>query len=201
VYLKWFAALMGLAKHFMHPAGFGGRIAGWVMSTRGSNVTRNRWVVELLELGPEDRVLEIGCGPGIALADATATGAEVVAIDPSDVMRAMAAKRNPGATVLDADSDRLPDGPFTAAFAVNTVMFWPDVDATLRQLRERMAPGGRVALAIQPRFRGATDDDARRLAEDNAARLERAGFGDLRVEALDLKPVDCACAIGRVSPP
>ena len=36
---------MSLTKHFMHPAGLGGRFAGWIMATRGSNVARNRWVV------------------------------------------------------------------------------------------------------------------------------------------------------------
>ena len=192
---------MGLAENFMHPEGFGGRVAGWIMGSRGSNVSRNRWVVGLLELGPDDRVLEIGCGPGVAVQEALATGAEVVPIDPSAVMRRQTAKRNPGVTVLDADAGRLPEGPFTAAFAVNTVMFWDDVDASLAQLRERIAPGGRVALAIQPRFRGATSEDARRLAEENAARLERAGFGETRDETLALRPVDCGCAIGRVSPP
>jgi trans-aconitate methyltransferase len=188
---------MSLAKHFMHPAGLGGRVAGWIMATRGSNVERNRWVVSLLEVGPTDRVLEIGCGPGVALAAARAAGADVVAIDPSPVMRDQAARRNPGATILDGDADHLPDGPFTVAFAVNTAMFWPAIDATLVELHRRMAPGGRVALAIQPRFRGARDADARRLAEENVARLEQAGFGDLRVATLDLRPVDCGVALGR----
>jgi hypothetical protein len=57
-----------------------------------------------------------------------------------------------------------------------------------------MAPGGRVALAVQPRFQGATDADARRIAEENAARLVAAGFVDAEVEVLDLRPVDCGCA-------
>ena len=189
---------MSLAKHFMHPAGVGGRLAGWIMATRGSNVTRNRWVVDLLDIGPGDRVLEIGCGPGIATEAALARGAEAVAVDPSDVMRAMTAKRNSAATVVEGDAEHLPDGPFTVAFAVNNAQFWPDVDKALLVLRERMAPGGRVALAIQPRFKGATDADARRLADDNAARLVAAGFGDARVERLDLKPVACGCALARV---
>src|SRR3712207_3048662 len=110
---------MGLAEHFMHPEGFRGRVAGWIMGRRGSNVARNRWVVDLLELGPGDRALEIGCGPGVAVEAALAAGADVVAVDPSEVMRAMAGRRNPGATILEGDADRLPDGPFTAAWAVN----------------------------------------------------------------------------------
>ncbi|HYF47566.1 MAG TPA: methyltransferase domain-containing protein [Acidimicrobiales bacterium] len=190
---------MGLAKHFMNPRGFGGRVAGWIMGRRGSNVTRNRWVVDLLELGPGDRVLEIGCGPGVAVEAALAAGAEVVAVDPSDVMRAMAAKRNPDATILEGDADHLPEGPFTAAWAVNTVQFWPDVDRTLVDLRGRLAPGGRVALALQPRMKGATDEDARRRAEENAARLTAAGYLDARTEHLDLRPVGCGVALARVS--
>ena len=62
-----------------------------------------------------------------------------------------------------------------------------------------MAPGGRVALAIQPRMKGSTDAKAVRLAEENVERLRTAGFGDLRVETLDLRPVDCGVAVGRVS--
>jgi trans-aconitate methyltransferase len=190
---------MSFTRHFMHPSGLRGRLAGWVMATRGSNVTRNKWVVDLLDIGPDDRVLEIGCGPGIAVAEAVARGAEVVAVDPSDVMRKMASTRTPAATVLEGDADDLPDGPFTVAYAVNTAQFWPDVDTTLAAVRERMAPGGRVALAIQPRFKGATTADAVRIAEENRERLRAAGFGDLRVERLTLRPVDCGVALGRVS--
>jgi trans-aconitate methyltransferase len=171
------------------------------MSTRGSNVTRNRWVVDLLEVGPGDRVLEIGCGPGVAAEAALARGADVVAVDPSDVMRAMAAKRAPGATILDGDSDHLPDGPFTVAFAVNNTMIWSDVDKTMVALRERMAPGGAVAIAHQPRNKGATDADARQRAEENAARLVAAGFTDPRVDVLELRPVDCGVALARASRP
>jgi trans-aconitate methyltransferase len=189
---------MSLAKHFMHPAGLGGRFAGWIMATRGSNVTRNRWVVDLLDIGPHDRVLEIGCGPGIATEAALARGAEVVAVDPSEVMRSMCARRNPGATVVAGDADHLPDGPFTVAFAVNNAQFWPDLDKALASLRDRVAVGGRVAIVHQPRHKGATDADARQIADENAARLVAAGFVDPRVEVLDVKPVAAGCALARV---
>src|SRR3954468_24737416 len=60
--------------HFHPPHGLGGRVAGWVMAHRDSNRRRNVWVVELLDVQPEDRVLEVGFGPGIALGELAARG-------------------------------------------------------------------------------------------------------------------------------
>jgi SAM-dependent methyltransferase len=160
-------------------------------------------VVDLLDLQPDDEVLEIGCGPGVAVEAAVAAGAQVVGVDPSEVMRAMAAKRNVAAIaegrvdIRPGDSDHLPDGPFDAALAVNTSIFWPDADRTVAALADRMRPGGRVAIAVQPRWKGATDEDAVQMAEDNLGRLRQAGFTDLRVERLGLRPIDAACALGR----
>jgi hypothetical protein len=38
------------------------------MSWRSSNVTRDRWAVQLLDVQPNDRDIELGCGPGLAMA-------------------------------------------------------------------------------------------------------------------------------------
>ena len=57
-----------VVRQFGHPHGIGGRLAGCVMVHRSSNRQRNRWVVSLLDVQPTDRVLEIGFGPGLALA-------------------------------------------------------------------------------------------------------------------------------------
>jgi hypothetical protein len=58
-----------LAGQFHRPHGVGGHLAGWVMAHRCSNRRRNRWVVSLLDVQPAGRVLEIGFGPGIAIAE------------------------------------------------------------------------------------------------------------------------------------
>ena len=57
-----------LVLQFGHPRGPLGRLVGWNMATRSSNVARSRWAVDLLDLQPTDRFLEVGCGPGVALA-------------------------------------------------------------------------------------------------------------------------------------
>ena len=56
-----------LAGQFGNPHGPLGRLAGRIMATRGSNIERNRWTVDLLELKPHHRVLEVGYGPGLAI--------------------------------------------------------------------------------------------------------------------------------------
>ena len=54
---------------FGHPRGRVGSVAGWQMAHRPSNRQRNHWVVALLDIRPADRVLEIGFGPGLAIAE------------------------------------------------------------------------------------------------------------------------------------
>jgi ubiquinone/menaquinone biosynthesis C-methylase UbiE len=62
---------------------------------RPSNRQRNRWVVSLLGVQPTDQVLEIGFGPGVAVAALARAGAgHVYGIDHSAVMLRQASRRN-----------------------------------------------------------------------------------------------------------
>src|ERR1700734_2066635 len=70
-----------------HPRGAAGRVTAWEMAHRPSNRQRSRWVVSLLEVQPADRVLEIGFGPGLAIAALARAGAgQVYGADHSGVM-------------------------------------------------------------------------------------------------------------------
>src|SRR5687767_11867705 len=124
-----------LIRSFSDPRGVGGRIAGWIMGHRSSNVRRSRWAVELLDVQPTDRFLEVGCGPGVALAAASARTSDVVGVDRSPVM-VRTARRRSGATVVEASANALPqfDEPFDKALAVNTLAFWPDPVGGLRSI-------------------------------------------------------------------
>jgi SAM-dependent methyltransferase len=81
---------------FGHPTGFWGRVAGWIMAHRSSNRRRNVWAVSLLDVQRDDRVLEIGFGPGIAIGELSriATDGYVCGLDHSALMLRQAAKRN-----------------------------------------------------------------------------------------------------------
>jgi SAM-dependent methyltransferase len=81
---------------FGHPAGLGGRAAGLVMAHRSSNRRRNSWAVSLLDVQPDDRVLEIGFGPGIAILELSriAHECDVCGLDHSELMFRRARRRN-----------------------------------------------------------------------------------------------------------
>jgi cyclopropane fatty-acyl-phospholipid synthase-like methyltransferase len=199
-----------IVRQFGQPSGVVGRLVGLVMATRPSNRERNRRTIELLEIQPDDRVLEIGYGPGLAIqwAAERAVRGKVVGIDHSDLMHRQAARRNARAIEAGlvelhiASVDALPEftSPFDKVFAVNVHLFWPDPVRILARLAAVMKLGGTIALTFQPRSRGATNEDTRRGAERIAESLRAAGFGDVQAEILPMKPVDAVCVLGRLVP-
>ena len=52
-----------IVAQFGQPSGPLGALAGRIMAARTSNRFRNEKTVELMNLHPDSRVLEIGCGP------------------------------------------------------------------------------------------------------------------------------------------
>jgi SAM-dependent methyltransferase len=168
------------------------------MAHRDSNLRRNAWAVSLLGVEPEHRVLEIGCGPGVALehAAALATRGRVVGVDHSELMVSAATKRN--APAIAAGRVEVIHGTAEAAagrgerfdrvYAVNVAQFWDAPGKTLASLGAAMTPGGLIGITFQPRNRGATDEDAERAAQRYEALLGEAGFEELRIERLELRP-------------
>ena len=198
-----------LVAQFRQPSGILGRLAGWIMATRGSNRERNFWGAELLEVEPGQRVLELGFGPGVAierLAGAAAPG-EVVGVDHSATMLAQASRRNRAAIacgqvrLLLGSADTLPPGlgKFDRIISANVVMFWRDPAAVFAELHALLAPGGQLATTYQPRHSGATPADAEAMASRIAAWMGEAGFAEIRRERLELKPLPAICVLGRRS--
>jgi ubiquinone/menaquinone biosynthesis C-methylase UbiE len=197
--------IIQVVRQFGRPHGMRGRLAGYVMAHRASNRQRTLWVVSLLDVRPTDRVLEIGFGPGLGIAELArrSTRGRIYGIDHSEVMVRQASKRNAAAIrakrveLLHTSVDRLPsfDKPLDTIVAVNSVGFWPDPTRQLGELRRLLRPGGRIALASQPRSVGATADTTARAGRDLQDRLTRAGFSEARVETLPLTPpVACVLA-------
>jgi SAM-dependent methyltransferase len=198
-----------LASQFGNPHGALGRVAGWVMGRWSSNVRRSHWAVELLDLQPGERLLEVGCGPGVAIAAAATRGGIVVGVDRSAVMVGQARRRNRRAVrtgrveLHTSRVEDLPffDAPFDKALAVNTVGHWDDPLTGLMALRKALRDGGTIAIVSQPRGAGATEADSHAAADAPARLLGDAGFDDVRVETLDLDPpAVCALAINSTGP-
>ncbi|GAA5165873.1 class I SAM-dependent methyltransferase [Pseudonocardia eucalypti] len=202
--LRWWGPRGGIAQ-FHRPTGAVGHVAGWIMGRRSSNVARNRWAAGLLDIRPADRVVELGCGPGVALAALAGRAARglVVGVDHSAVMISQARRRNRAAVragrvrLVHAPVEGLSfeEGPFDAALAVNTVGMWTDPAARLRELGRMLRPGGRIALVTQPRCPGATAATSAAAAGELADLLTEAGFEQLRTEMLGIDP-PVACVLG-----
>jgi ubiquinone/menaquinone biosynthesis C-methylase UbiE len=155
------------------------------MAHRASNRKRNAWAVSLLDVRPDDRVLEVGFGPGLAILDLSRIAHEgyVCGIDHSELMLRQASRRNAdgiGRGVVDlrlGSVDDLPvfDALFDKILAVNAIMFWNEPDARLEGLRRLLRPGGLIAVVHQPRGPGASDEtSAAKGREIAAAWSERA---------------------------
>jgi len=97
------------------------------------------------------RVVDVGAGTGLATEVLIDAGCDVIAIEPSDEMRAAA--RVP---MRDGTAERtgLPDHGVDVVFAAQAA-HWFDPEPTLREWRRVLAPGGRVVLAWNSRR---TDD-------------------------------------------
>ncbi|MGI5228750.1 class I SAM-dependent methyltransferase [Actinoallomurus sp. CA-142502] len=198
-------AIRYLVRQAHQPQGVVGWAIGRMFAHRPSNRQRNIWAVSVLDVQPTDRVLEIGFGPGVAIAELAgcATRGHVYGIDHSQAMVRQASRRNAAAVrarrvhLTHASVERLPsfDEPLDAVLAVNTVGFWPDAVERLHELRRLLRPAGRIALVSQPRCPGATRDTTARAAQELQDLLTRAGFADPQVKTLDLDPpVACVLA-------
>ena len=185
----------GWRAQFAHPCGRLGWFVGQLMAFK--NRERSEWVLSRLNLDEEDRVLEIGFGPGVDIKRAAERAGYVTGIDPSDVMLRLARRRNASAvaagrvTVHAGGMPSLPfgDATFDKAFSINSYQFWPDKLESLRELKRVMKPDGRVAMAVQPRGAEATESTVRDDGRNMAATLEAAGFSDVQVAYKRMKPV------------
>jgi len=196
-----------VVAQFGRPTGVVGRLVGFVLATRPSNRERNRRTVELLQIRETDRVLEFGFGPGLAIEMAAqlARRGKVVGIDHSEVMLRRASQRNAAAIaagrvelhLASAEAPPASTEPFDKVMASNVHMFLQEPVSALGHWLAVMRPGGLIAITHQSRKQGATDADSASGAERIAADLRAAGFTEVRMETLEMKPVNAACVLAR----
>lgn len=151
--------------------------------------------MDTLAPGASDRVLEIGCGHGVAasLVCERLESGRLVGVDRSQKMVDQATRRNAehvrsgraafvAASFEDAD---LGEGGFDKVFAVHVAAVWRP--SGLEVVRRLLAPGGALALFNQaPGWSGT--EAARQFGECLAGTLREHGFGHERVVVADTAP-------------
>lgn len=120
---------------------------------RGEARGRQR-ALDLIEVRPGMRVLDLACGPGTLtrrLAAAVAPGGEVVGVDLAAGMieRAKAlAIANARFEVMDIEQLAFPDAAFDAAVCGHGLQFVPHLDRALAEARRVLRRGSRFAASI-----------------------------------------------------
>jgi SAM-dependent methyltransferase len=180
------------------PHGLLGPLVAGVM--RRTNAPLNLWMVDLLQVEPTDRILEVGFGPGVALAELLARASEgfVAGVDASESMVRQARSRHADTIaagrleIRQGNASSLPygDATFDKVCGAHVLYFWPDQEGTVRELRRVLRPGGTLALGYQERERmppgaasGLSLAGARLVGPGDVERIVRAaGFAEVRVE-------------------
>jgi SAM-dependent methyltransferase len=137
--------------------------AGWV-GRDGSWYHRNLAVpllLELLELGRNERLADLGCGPGILAPPVRKAGAQMVGVDLSPRLIELA-QRNHGrlAHFLVGDATALPDvpelkaGSFDAASFMLSIQDIDPLEAAVGSAARLLKRGGRLGVVmLHPCFR------------------------------------------------
>ena len=173
------------------PEGAVGRAMGWMMLRINGPI--NARTVEALEIGRGETVLEIGCGPGDAVARLVREGQarRIFAIDHAPEMDRAALKLNRAAVrdglvdIREGSVSSMPfrDGSFDVVFGVNSVQFWPHLRLDLKEVLRVMKPGGRIVLAM----RLTMEPRARRRVEMLLRALPKSGYVEVTEEIADAR--------------
>jgi SAM-dependent methyltransferase len=96
------------------------------------------------------RVLDVGCGSGLALLMAAERGAAPAGIDISPGLLGIARERLPDADLREGDMEALPfaDAAFDAVLGVNAFQFAGDPRRALAEAARVVRPAGRVVASL-----------------------------------------------------
>ena len=115
-------------------------------------------MLALASPGAGERVLDIACGTGLVsfeAARAVGPNGQVLGIDLSERMIAAAERRarerrlsNCSFSRMDAETLALPDASFDVVLCALGLMYMPEPEQALREMRRVLNAGGRVSLAV-----------------------------------------------------
>lgn len=199
-----------IGKQLQYPKGFLGKVLFAWMTPK--TIAHARWTADLLDIQPEDQIVEIGFGNGANIkmllqrADrGSVTGAEI-----SETAIEMASKKNAKAisegrvTLHLAQGNALPseNNVFDKACSVATAYVIEDPGAVFKEMFRVLKPKGRAAVTFPVRenfmrFKPvATEGFYLHELADLEAAFRNAGFVNCRTERNDRVKFGAYCMLG-----
>ncbi len=185
---------------YRRPSGLLGRWIGRKMAQQ--HVAENTWTVSLLDAQPNQHILEIGFGPGIAIEQIAERfpSCKIAGVDFSQTMVKVASQRNAAAIragrvdLRFGDVLHLPfaDSTFDRVYSIHSIYFWPRPAEALREIYRVMKTGGVLILTILPKEKWGDGDPNKPIgtpecrpysAPELDDMLSEIGFGAIRIAA------------------
>lgn len=127
---------------------WGARAADWANIQEQQCAPAYHAVFDKAVVGSETRLLDAGCGAGMALQFAADLGAHIAGMDASAALLEVARDRVPGARLEHGDLEVLPfdDNAFDVVTGFNSFQYAADPVAALVEARRVTRPGGKVFI-------------------------------------------------------
>jgi SAM-dependent methyltransferase len=108
------------------------------------------YTLQLLNLKPTDKLLDVGCGTGLFSSLANATGAGVTAIDASEALIEEAKKRAPAIKFMTGEMEELPfiDGVFDVVCGFNSFQYAADTRNALAEAKRVLKDKGKLVAMV-----------------------------------------------------
>lgn len=139
-----------IASQFKKPSGFLGKIISFVMiKGNGSNI---KSLIKNLNIKPNDKILEIGYGPGLGVQHIAKnfSSCQIVGIDFSELMHKKASKRNKQyieqnrVDLLFGDfiDTEINTKDFDKIYCLNVVYFWDNLQKPFEKIKSLLKKEG-----------------------------------------------------------
>jgi len=177
------------------PRGFTGRIAFIFMNRGHKSIYEN--VARVLELQPDDDLVEVACGNGYFLKKYASHVRSVAGLDLSELSVKLAAKRNKDrvaagtAQFVQGEATQLPweDDKYSAATSMGGFPMFPKPLEALKEMHRVLSPGGRAVVVIEWNAEDGKDHSKEIkkygmwlwTADDVRNIMSEAGFSDISI--------------------
>jgi len=178
------------------PTGFVQRFLARSMAWGHRSFYKN--AAKALDLQHDDKLLEIGFGSGLFIKKYASHVSRIAGLDYSEDMRKLASSIHKSliesgkAEFKQGDASALPwdENEFSAVVGIETFFFWPEPEASLKEVFRVLSPEGRLVLEMAYNKDNGRDNtkDLKKYnftlysGEEMKTLLKQSGFSDIYVD-------------------